>query len=55
MPLNIHEDDEDEVDYDADAQFDDEQNRMSQCSCGAFSWSARKGQYVQRADCICGI
>ena len=51
------EDEDDDREYselDEEDAFDDEQDRLAQCTCGAYSWSVKQGRYLTVADCVCG-
>ena len=44
---------EDDDDFDYDDYVEKENERMAECTCGAFVWSKKQGRMVQIADCIC--
>lgn len=48
------EDDEFDESLDEDEIAMREQERLSLCTCGAWQWSEKLGEYVNAADCCCG-
>jgi hypothetical protein len=44
----------DEPELDEDEYSEREQARLAECTCGAYQWSKKLGQFVHVADCCCG-
>lgn len=54
MPEEDFEDDEFDESLDEDEIAMREQEKLSQCWCGAWQWSEKRGEYIHVADCCCG-
>lgn len=52
--IPYEEEDDDEPFLDDDEYQDRENERLAECTCGAWQWSQKRGEFVHVADCVCG-